>query len=144
MHHLVFPGCVAQGCPIEFFAVELPQRHETIHIGDEAFVVMAPSLSIPPTTNFRTYSSSFSGLATSYVLPCLKLLAKSLEEMTQRGFSALSSTKRRILYTEITSQNAFGGACFFDITFTASLISLRFQMGQGINCGFPIHFAKCV
>ncbi len=39
--HLVFPGFVAQGCPIEFLAVVLPQRHETIHIGNETIVVMA-------------------------------------------------------------------------------------------------------
>ena len=41
MHQLVIPGFVAQGCPIEFLAVVLPQRHETIHIGNETIVVMA-------------------------------------------------------------------------------------------------------
>ncbi len=34
-----------------------------------------------PTTNFRTYSFGLSGLATSYVLPRLKLLAQVSEEM---------------------------------------------------------------
>jgi hypothetical protein len=34
-------GVVAQGCPIEFLAVVLPQRHETIHVGKETLVVMA-------------------------------------------------------------------------------------------------------
>src|SRR6266699_5492177 len=38
---LIFPGLVAQGRPVEFLAVVLPQRHETVHIGDETIVVMA-------------------------------------------------------------------------------------------------------
>ena len=38
---LVFPGLVAQGLPVEFLAVVLPERHETIHVGDETIVVMA-------------------------------------------------------------------------------------------------------
>ena len=38
--HLVFPGFVAQGRPIEFLAVVLPQRHETIHVGNETLVAM--------------------------------------------------------------------------------------------------------
>ena len=37
---LVFPGLVAQGCPVEFLAIVLPQRHETIHVGNEMLVVM--------------------------------------------------------------------------------------------------------
>ena len=37
---LVFPGFVAQGGPVEFLAVVLPQRHETIHVGNETIVVM--------------------------------------------------------------------------------------------------------
>ena len=40
MHHLVFTGFVAKGCPIEFLAVVLPQRHETIHVGNKPLVVM--------------------------------------------------------------------------------------------------------
>lgn len=39
--YLVFPGFVAKGCAIEFLAVVLPERHETIHVGNETIVVVA-------------------------------------------------------------------------------------------------------
>ena len=32
---------MAQGCPIEFFAVILPQWHEIVHMRNETFVVMS-------------------------------------------------------------------------------------------------------
>ena len=38
---LVFPRFVAKGCAIEFLAVVLPGRHETIHVGNELIVVVA-------------------------------------------------------------------------------------------------------
>ncbi len=38
---LVFPGFVAQWCAIEFLAVVLPERHESIHVGNELIVVVA-------------------------------------------------------------------------------------------------------
>ena len=37
---LIPPLFMPQRCPIEFLAVVLPQRHETIHVGNETLVVM--------------------------------------------------------------------------------------------------------